>query len=62
MGGADFRMQEELEHERFALLDSILQRVARGLSDENDARELARELGISRYWSNHEQLENTAVE
>jgi hypothetical protein len=62
MGGADFIQQQELEAERFALLDSILQRVARGLSDANDARELARELGLSRYWSNHEQPENTAVE
>jgi hypothetical protein len=44
----DFRMQQELEEERLALLDSILQRVARGRSDANDARELARELGLSK--------------
>jgi len=55
MGGADFQQQAELEAERFALLDSILRRVASGLSDANDARVLAGELGLSCYWSDDER-------
>lgn len=49
MGGADFRQMQELEEERMALLVVVLDRVARGLSNAHDARELARELGLSPY-------------
>jgi hypothetical protein len=58
MGGADFQQQQEIEAERFALLDSILRRVARGLSNAHDARELARELGLSHYWGDDEQIKS----
>ena len=43
---SDERWQEELEQERMMRSLEVLQRVARGLSNEQDALFLAAELGL----------------
>lgn len=47
MGGMDFTAQQQLEEERMFMLLAILQRVARGMSNQADALVLASELGLT---------------
>ena len=46
----DYRMQQELEEERVETIILLLSRVANGSTSENDADELARELGLYDQW------------
>jgi len=52
---ADWWQQQELEQERLCNLLAILNRVASGNTTEQDAVELAAELGITQYYSTRQE-------
>ena len=56
MGGADYWQQQQLEHERMWALLTILQKVARGQTTQQDALYLASELGLTTEY--HKEVEH----
>lgn len=53
----DWRMQQELEEERAALSIAALRRVANGTSNQEDARFLASELGLTKQFQQESKHE-----
>lgn len=55
MTDADYRQMEELEQERLERTLAILTRVALGVSNYDDARFLAAELGVGNLWPRNQK-------